>query len=105
KVQDYQTNSFGFGFLRVPQDDIKLDFSSLFNLEFNEPVYRITNLNHCAQSTSPDVRLCLEFNLDFSRSRGIQDFEELLLEWITKSGTAKTDRARLLVKEYKNVSV
>ncbi len=63
---DFEKASFIFIFVRFPKAEVKLDFSVLFILDADIPIYRITNQTNLKESQSDNyVDWIIEINSDY----------------------------------------
>jgi protoporphyrinogen oxidase len=70
-MQPQARASIGLCFIAIPADHVKRDFSTLFVIEPESAVYRVTNQDNCATSGASTHRLVAEFSTDRLESRGI----------------------------------
>jgi phytoene dehydrogenase-like protein len=65
KPSQYQKASVGCCFLRIRREDLLQHFGTAFLTESSQPIYRVTNFDHCAGLyDSLTVRICAEYNLE-----------------------------------------
>lgn len=73
-----ERTSLAFQFITMRAENLKKDFSVLFNLDDDHHFYRITNQSNCAQMQSKFAHIVIEYNLEHLQSVGLKEHQDIL---------------------------